>query len=81
MLLTIKDSLVAWSRLGWYGNIIIFGALALFYGGGTKYFKRLQKEKGIVPPVKPVPANGNGAATPVPGLAAPLDNIIRPSQN
>ncbi|KAF8351002.1 MBOAT, membrane-bound O-acyltransferase family-domain-containing protein [Amanita rubescens] len=59
MLLSVKDSLTCWSRLGWYGHIIIFGALLFFYGGGTVYFKQLQKEKGIAPPGK----GANGTAT------------------
>lgn len=67
MLLNVKDSLTVWSRLGWYGHIIIFGALAFFYCGGTNYFRQLQKAKGIAPPVKAA----NGVATPVRNLAAP----------
>ncbi|KAF8627569.1 hypothetical protein AX15_004361 [Amanita polypyramis BW_CC] len=67
MLLSVKDSLTVWSLLGWYGNVIIFGALAFFYGGGIKYFRTLQKEKGIVPPGKPVAkANGSVSGTTTP---------------
>jgi len=77
MLLSVKDSLTCWSRLGWYGHIIIFGALLFFYGGGTKYFKQLQKERGIAPPGK----SANGTATPVTSLAVPpLDNIVPPAE-
>lgn len=39
MLLTVRDSLKAWSVLGWYGFYIIFGGLAAFYGGGRKILK------------------------------------------
>lgn len=75
MLLTVKDSLTAWSRLGWYGHVIIFGSLVFFHAGGTNYFKQLQKERGIAPAGKAA----NGQATPVPSLAAPpLDKIIPP---
>ena len=74
MLLTVKDSVTAWSHLAWYGNIIIFAAFAFFYGGGTKYLRRLQKEKGLLPGK----ANGHasGSSTPMPALAAPLDKVI-----
>lgn len=77
MLLTVKDSLTAWSRLGWYGHILIFGSLVFFYGGGTSYLKQLQKERGIAPPAKVA----NGPATPVNTLTAPpLEKIIPPTQ-
>lgn len=39
MLLTIRDSLQAWSVLRWYGFWIIFGGLAFFYAGGRKVLK------------------------------------------
>ncbi|KAG5731995.1 Lysophospholipid acyltransferase [Termitomyces sp. T112] len=57
MLLTAKDSFTAWSRLGWYGHIIVFGGLVFFYAGGTSYFKKLQIEAGIVPTGKKPTAN------------------------
>jgi lysophospholipid acyltransferase len=57
MLLSASNSFTAWSRLGYYGHIIIGGGLVFFYAGGTKYFRHLQKSRGIVPNVK-VPANG-----------------------
>ncbi|KAK2462342.1 hypothetical protein APHAL10511_005648 [Amanita phalloides] len=76
MLLSVKDSLTTWSRLGWYGHVIIFGAMVFFYGGGTKYFRRLQKEKGIAPSVK----QSNGTTTPIPSLAAPLDKFAPPAE-
>ncbi|KAF7966921.1 hypothetical protein HWV62_36567 [Athelia sp. TMB] len=31
MLLTVRDSLLAWHVLGWYGFVIIFGGLGFFY--------------------------------------------------
>ncbi|KZT12889.1 MBOAT-domain-containing protein [Laetiporus sulphureus 93-53] len=45
MLLTVRDSLLAWSRLAWYGHIMVFGALAFFYGGGGKLLKKLQASR------------------------------------
>ena len=56
MLLTARDSFLAWSRLGYYGHIIIGGGLVFFYAGGTKYFRRLQKERSIA-------ADGKGSVT------------------
>ena len=50
ILLSARDSLLTWSRLGWYGHIVVMGSLVFFYGGGTKFFMGLQKAKGISPP-------------------------------
>lgn len=58
MLLSARNSFTAWSRLGYYGHIIIGGGLVFFHVGGTQYFRHLQKERGIVPNAK-VPANGS----------------------
>ncbi|KAK0453129.1 endoplasmic reticulum protein [Armillaria borealis] len=55
MLLTIKDSLVAWYRLAFYGHVLIFSALGFFYAGGAKM---LRAKKGVIP-------NGSGTTTPV----------------
>jgi len=46
MLLSLKKSLIVWGRLGFYGHIVIFGALLFFYGGGTKYLKNIQIRRG-----------------------------------
>ncbi|CCM03379.1 uncharacterized protein FIBRA_05509 [Fibroporia radiculosa] len=42
MLLTVRNSFMAWSRLGWYGHWAIVAALAFFYGGGAKWLKNTQ---------------------------------------
>ncbi|KAJ7283384.1 endoplasmic reticulum protein [Mycena rebaudengoi] len=42
MLLTASASFSTWARLGCYGHIIIFGTMAFFYSGGTKFFRALQ---------------------------------------
>lgn len=42
MLLTMRDSILAWSRLGWYGHVIVGSALVFFYCGGTKLLRRMQ---------------------------------------
>ncbi|KAG6849944.1 hypothetical protein H0H93_003316 [Arthromyces matolae] len=70
MILSATDSFTVWSRLGWYGLIIVFGGLGFFYAGGTRYFKGLQIKAGIAPAKKPagdkkVVANGDsGTSTP-----------------
>jgi lysophospholipid acyltransferase len=40
ILLSVKDSILTWQRLGWYGHIAIMGSLV------AKFFKGLQKAKG-----------------------------------
>ena len=50
ILLSTNESLLTWSRLGWYGHIVVVGGLVFFYGGGSKFFMSLQKAKGILPP-------------------------------
>jgi len=66
ILLTASDSLLTWSRLGWYGHIVVMGGLVFFYGGGTKFFMSLQKARGILPPGKAAAAAvQNGVSTPV----------------
>ena len=51
MLLSTRESLLTWSRLGWYGHIVVMGGLVFFYpsGGGTKSFMSLRGAKGILP--------------------------------
>ena len=56
ILLSTRESLLTWSRLGWYGHIVVMGSLVFFYGGGTKFFMSLQKAKGILPPSTKVAA-------------------------
>ena len=49
MLLATRESLLTWSRLGWYGHIVVMGGLVFFYGGGAKFFMSLRGGKGILP--------------------------------
>ncbi|KAF8816510.1 endoplasmic reticulum protein [Phlegmacium glaucopus] len=70
ILLTARDSMLTWSRLGWYGHIIVMGGLVFFYAGGTKICKSLQKAKGILPPSRP-PVNGTATKV-VSGISTPL---------
>ncbi|KAF8227989.1 MBOAT-domain-containing protein [Tricholoma matsutake] len=86
MLLSASNSFTAWSRLAYYGHVIIGGGLVFFYAGGTKYFKQAQKERGIVLGVK-ASANGNnsgnsGQSTPLSEktftLPPALDSVVPP---
>ncbi|KAF9004795.1 endoplasmic reticulum protein [Cyathus striatus] len=52
IILSARKSVIVWSRLGWYGHILIFGGLAFFYLGGTGLMRGLQKSCGIAPPAK-----------------------------
>ncbi|KAF8960202.1 endoplasmic reticulum protein [Flammula alnicola] len=67
ILLSATDSMLTWQRLGWYGHIIVLGGLVFFYAGGTRFFRGLQKKRGVLPPprgAKPAgAANGNGTAS------------------
>jgi lysophospholipid acyltransferase len=45
----MQGSFICWSRVGFYGHIMIGVALAFFYGGGVKYLRSLQAQHGITP--------------------------------
>jgi lysophospholipid acyltransferase len=82
MLLSAADSFTTWSRLGYYGHIIVGGGLVFFYTGGSKYLKRLQKKRGVIPSTK-APTNGR-EDTPISEktlvLPPTLDRVIPPSE-
>jgi lysophospholipid acyltransferase len=48
MLLSIKDSLLVWGRLGWYGQVLVFGALAFFWSGGGRLLRSKNVNKAVV---------------------------------
>lgn len=83
MLLTVHDSLLGWSRLGWYGHIMVGGAMLFFYGGGTKILKGVQKARlrqaGVKMPEARVAASTEGVATPKPAAfpVPPLDEAAK----
>jgi lysophospholipid acyltransferase len=84
MLLSIRNSLVAWRALDWYGLWIIFGGLAFFYAGGGKalkgfYLTGAEMEKRQLPSRAQMPVGGSGA-TPLAGtaLVTPGDAGIDP---
>jgi lysophospholipid acyltransferase len=58
MLLNVKDSLMAWRNLEWYGFYIIFGALAFFYAGGSSWLKSMHKKPDVKKEVR-VEDSGN----------------------
>ncbi|KAH9483154.1 Lysophospholipid acyltransferase [Psilocybe cubensis] len=89
IILSGRDSITTWKALGWYGHIIIFGSLIFFYAGGTAYFRKLQKKKGVLPPprsAKKPAENGNGSATGTPVseknfvLPPSVDKFVPPPQ-
>ncbi|THH33641.1 hypothetical protein EUX98_g500 [Antrodiella citrinella] len=45
MLLSIKDSLIGWSHLEYYGLWMVLAAFAFFYGPGTGILKKMQAER------------------------------------
>ena len=64
IILSGRDSITTWSRLGWYGHIIVMGSLLVFSLGGNKYFRALQKKKGVLPPPRASkPVNGTAASS------------------
>lgn len=84
MLLSFHDSILGWSRLGWYGHILIGGSLAFFYLGGTKFLRKTQaaraKKAGVAVNGKAT-TNGNGKSAPTtPGVVPvlpPLDSVVK----
>ncbi|KAJ3863661.1 endoplasmic reticulum protein [Lentinula novae-zelandiae] len=79
MLLTWENSIIGWTRLGWYGHVVIMGSLLFFYVGGSGFCRSLQKKRGISS--KKV-ASASGAATPVAEktfqVPPALDKIVPP---
>ncbi|KAG9219407.1 hypothetical protein CCMSSC00406_0005301 [Pleurotus cornucopiae] len=74
MLLDVRKSLAAWSNLGWYGHVIVGGALLFFYGGGTHFLRRFQ------PPKPKAKSSSSGTATPLENFTTPpsFDKLIPP---
>ncbi|KAG6375060.1 hypothetical protein JVT61DRAFT_3843 [Boletus reticuloceps] len=51
-LLTLANTMQAWSRLGWYGCWIVGFGVIFFNAGGSEYLQSLQKEQRHVVDVK-----------------------------
>lgn len=45
MLLTVEDSFKCFSRVAWYGYLLVGGSLFFFYGGGTRTLKKAQAKR------------------------------------
>ncbi|PSR73493.1 hypothetical protein PHLCEN_2v10785 [Hermanssonia centrifuga] len=82
MLLTWHDSILGWSRLAWYGHVMIVSAMAFFYGGGTGFLKRIQAARVKKAGVGKSETNGNGtpSGATTPNLVQtlpPLDDVAK----
>jgi lysophospholipid acyltransferase len=56
MLLSFKDCVSAWSRMGWYGHTLIALSLVFFQAGGRRRLRKgLKKEEKPVPSVRVSP--------------------------
>ncbi|KAG6833590.1 hypothetical protein H0H87_004217 [Tephrocybe sp. NHM501043] len=76
MILSATDSFTVWSRLGWYGHIVIFGGLFFFYAGGSRYFQKLQAQAGIAPTKKPVKTESPNGSAPGSGVSTPAEQKV-----
>lgn len=82
IILSARDSITTWIRLGWYGHIVVMGSLLFFSAGGTKYFRALQKKKGVLPPPRSAKPTNGTAITPASSNGTPVEEknfIIPPS--
>ena len=83
MLMTIRDSLLGWSRLAWTGHIIVVVAIAFFYGGGTKFLRGVQKARmkaaGVSVDAGKPKADGGASGAVTPGIRTlpPLDDFAK----
>lgn len=62
MLLSLKSSIQAWTVLGWYGHGMLVAGFVFFYGGGSRYCRKLQLAAGA----KVGSANGHASGTSTP---------------
>ncbi|CAL1701570.1 unnamed protein product [Somion occarium] len=82
MLLTLEKSLIAWSRVWWYGHFMVFGGLVFFYAGGIRMLRSIQKQRvkqaGIAAAAVPAKAvSGVETPTSLTDMAAPLDSLAQ----
>ncbi|KAF5364062.1 hypothetical protein D9756_000986 [Leucocoprinus leucothites] len=90
ILSTWSDSIKLYRVLGWYGHGVVVGALVVFYLGGLRWLKGVQRSLGVAPAATTgggAKQNGNGkagsgASTPIEEknmvVPAALDNLIAP---
>jgi lysophospholipid acyltransferase len=77
MLLTLHDSFLAWSRLGWYGLWMVFGALAFFFGGGSRWLKSMQARRVMKVPGEAKILASSGTLTPGIQTLPPVDELMQ----
>lgn len=89
MMLSIRDSLMAWRALDWYGFWVIFGGLAFFYAGGGKALRRFHPAEGEmmrrqstlkaqIPGGRLTPPDAMVPLTPItPGFVPPFDSAAK----
>jgi lysophospholipid acyltransferase len=63
MVSTLDRSLKGWTLLGWYGHILIGGALLFYYAGGARVLSAMARKQGK--DIRKVTPAASGATTPV----------------
>lgn len=83
MLLTISNSLKGWANVGWYGVVLVGGAMTFFYGGGSHYLKKVQANRvKKLDALRASSSVSSGAVTPgrpltMPPVDIPLEEVDR----
>lgn len=67
MILSLRDSLRAWSRLGWYGHVILGVCLVFFWSGGGRLLRAKGAKRG----------RESAPGTPGVGTMPPVDLSLR----
>jgi lysophospholipid acyltransferase len=85
MLLNIKDSLMVWQRLEWYGIWMVGGALVFFYAGGRRVLMKIQARQQRKTSTGDGSPEKTGASTPTSvsetfQLPPSLDQVVPPLQ-
>jgi len=81
MLLSVRSSLLAWSRLLWYGHWMVGLCLIFFYAGGRSWLagiqaRRVQNTKGSVPPLRSEDSSRNFVVPPIDSAARHLEKRL-----
>jgi lysophospholipid acyltransferase len=75
MLLSIRDSLAAWGRLGWYGHWLIGVPLVFFWAGGARLLPRTQTRASTAPKNATMNGTKDISAGPVPPVNVGLKEL------
>ncbi|KAJ3570507.1 hypothetical protein NP233_g4362 [Leucocoprinus birnbaumii] len=88
ILSTWSDSIKLYKVLGWYGHIVVVGSLVMFYAGGVRWAKGMQRRLGVLQEKGSVKkengkenGSASGAGTPVEEknmVVPPLDKLVPP---